>query len=56
MATQTMYKVIFNGAVMPDIYFLMDSAKAALNQLKESSCAGFGRIVLYDDQTGELGN
>lgn len=53
MATCTMYKIVFNGALLPDIYFSWDEANAAYKQLKESSCAGFGRVVLWDNETGE---
>lgn len=54
MATCTMYKIVFNGVVLPDIYFSWDAANAAYKAMKESSCAGFGRVVSYDDQTGEI--
>lgn len=54
MATQTLYKIIFNGVLLPDIYFCYDDAKQAFKAMQARSCAGQGRIVLYDDQTGEI--
>ena len=53
MATCTMYRILFNGVLLPDIYFTWDDASRAYDSLKESSCAGSGRIVLWDDQTGK---
>lgn len=54
MATCTAWKIVFNGCTLPEIYFNYDQAKASLRQLEESSCGGFGRVVLYDNETGEL--
>lgn len=54
MATCTMYKIVFNGVVLPDIYFSYDAANAAYKSMKESSCAGNGRVVLFDDETGQI--
>lgn len=53
MATCTMYKIVMNGVLLPDIYFSWDAASAAFKVLKESSGASVARIVLWDDQTGE---
>ena len=54
MATQTLYKIEFNGVILPDIYFSYDEANAVYKSLRERSCAGYGRVLLYDDQTGEV--
>jgi len=56
MATCTMYKIIFNGVLLPDIYFTYSEADAACQAMKENSCAGFGRVVTYDDMTNTIGN
>ena len=56
MATCTAWKIIFNNCVLPEIYFSYDVAKAQLRKLEETNCASFGRIVLYDNETGEVGN
>lgn len=56
MATCTAYKIIFNNCVLPEIYFSYDAAKEQLRKLEESSCASFGRVVLYDNETGQVGN
>lgn len=56
MATCSAWKIIFNGCLLPEIYFSYDAAKAQLRKLEETTCAGFGRIVWYDDQTGEVEN
>lgn len=50
MATCTCYRIIFNGVMMPDIYFTYADAKAAYYALKDRSCAGYGRIVAWDDE------
>jgi len=54
MATCTMFKIVFNNVVLPDIYFSYNEAQAQLKSLEESSCAGYGRVVFYDDQTGKI--
>lgn len=54
MATQSLHKIIFNGVLLPDIFFTYDDAKQRLKTLIESSCAGQGRVVRYDDETGEI--
>lgn len=56
MATCTAWKIIFNNCVLPEIYFSYDVAKAQLRKLEETNCASFGRIVLYDNETGAIGN
>lgn len=56
MATRTAYKIIFNNCVLPEIYFSYDVAKQQLRHMTETSCAGFGRVVTYDNETGNLGN
>ena len=56
MASSSAWRIIFNGCVLPEIYYSYDIAKEELAALEESSCGGFGRVVTYDDQTGELGN
>ena len=53
MATQTLHKIVFNGVLLPDVFFSYDDAKQHLKTLIENSCAGQGRVVLWDDQTGE---
>lgn len=55
MATCTAWKIIFNNCVLPDIFFTYDAAKTHLEHLKEITCAGCGRIVSYDNETGEAG-
>lgn len=54
MATQTMYKIIFNGVVLPNVYFSYSDATNAYKAMKESGMSGFGRVVLYDNETDEL--
>ncbi len=56
MATCTAWKIIFNNCVLPEIYFSYDAAKEQLRKLEESNCASFGRVVLYDNETGQVGN
>ncbi len=56
MATCSAWKIIFNGCVLPEIYFSYDAAKAQLHKLEESNCASYGRVVSYDNETGEIGN
>lgn len=56
MATCTAYKIIFNNCVLPEIYFSYDVAKEQLHKLEKSNCACFGRVVLYDNETGQVGN
>ncbi len=56
MATCTAWKIIFNNCVLPEIYFSYDAAKEQLRKLEETNCASFGRIVLYDNETGQIGN
>lgn len=56
MASSSAWKIIFNGNVLPEIYYSYDIAKEQLRSLEESSCGGFGRIVTYYDDTGEIGN
>ena len=56
MATCTAYKIIFNNCVLPDIYFTYASAKEQLKHLTETNCAAYGRVVSYDNETGEIGN
>ncbi len=56
MATCTAYKIIFNNCVLPEIYFSYDAAKEQLHKLEKSNCASFGRVVLYDNETGQVGN
>lgn len=55
MATRTAYKIIFNNCVLPEVYFSYSVAKEQLRHLTESNCAGFGRVVIYDNETGKLG-
>jgi len=55
MATATMYKIVlFSNTVLPEIYLSYDAAKQALKQICENNVATFGRVVLYDDETGQL--
>lgn len=54
MATQTLHKIIFNGVLLPDIFFTYDEAKQRLKTLIESSCAGQGRVVNWDDETNQV--
>ena len=56
MATRSAWKIIFNDCVMPDIYFSYDDAKKQLEHLTNTTCAGFGRVVFYDNETGAVGN
>ena len=56
MATCTAYKIIFKNCVLPEIYFSYDAAKEQLRKLEERNCATFGRVVLYDNETGQVGN
>ena len=56
MATCSAWKIIFNNTLLPEIYFSYDVAKAQLRHLEETTCAGFGRVVSYDNETGETGN
>lgn len=56
MASCTAWKIIFNGHPLPDIYYSYETAKEQLRRLEESACGSWGRIVLYYDDTGELGN
>jgi hypothetical protein len=54
MARNSCWKIIFNGCLLPEIFYNWDQAKAHLRSLEESSCATYGRIVGYDDETGEI--
>lgn len=54
MATCTAWKIIFNGCILPEIYYSYDIAKERLGKMEENSCGGFGRVVLYDDETNEI--
>ena len=56
MASSSAWKIIFNGNVLPEIYYSYEAAKSMLRNMEESSCGGFGRIVIYYDDTGEIGN
>lgn len=56
MATASCWKIIFNGCVLPEIFYNWDNARAHLKALEESNCASYGRVVRYDDQTGEIGS
>ena len=56
MATCSAWKIIFNGCLLPEIYFSYDTAKEQLRKLEETNCASFGRIVWYDNETGQVGN
>jgi hypothetical protein len=42
--------------LLPEIYFSYDTAKEQLRKLEETNCASFGRVVSYDNQTGQIGN
>jgi len=55
MATRSAWKIIFNDCVLPDIYFTFDAAMQQLRKLTETNCAGFGRVVSYDNETGAIG-
>lgn len=54
MARNSCWKIIFNGCLLPEIFYNWDQAKAHLRALEESNCASFGRVVSYDDQTSEI--
>lgn len=56
MATCSAWKIIFNNCVLPDIFFSYDAARAHLQHLTDTTCAGFGRVVSYDNETGQTGN
>ena len=56
MATCSAWKIIFNNCVLPEIYFRYEDAKEQLRKLTENSCAGYGRVVSYDNETGAVGN
>lgn len=56
MASSSAWKIIFNGHPLPEVYYSYDVAKAQLRCMEESACGAFGRIVSYDDETGEIGN
>lgn len=56
MATCAAYKIIFNNCVLPEIYFTYDAANQQLSLLIQKSCAGMGRVVSYDNETGQIGN
>lgn len=51
MATRTVYRIIFNNCMLPDFYFTWDEANSAYKSLKENSCAGYGRIVKWDNES-----
>lgn len=48
------WKVEFNGCLLPEVFFSYDAAKAYLRNLEENSCAGYGRVVIYYTETGEV--
>lgn len=54
MATQTLYKIILNGVLLPDIYFSYDDAKQSLKAITESAGPGCSRIVPWDDETNSI--
>lgn len=56
MATCSAWKIIFNNCVLPEIYFSYSAASEQLRILTQSTCAGFGRVVSYDNETGEIGS
>lgn len=56
MATCSAWKIIFNSTVLPEIYFSYSDAMNRLRAMIENTCAGFGRVVSYDNETGEIGN
>ena len=56
MATCSAWKIIFNNCVLPEIYFSYDQAKEQLRVLEKNNCASFGRVVTYDNETGQVGN
>lgn len=49
MASCTMYKIIFDGVLLPDIYFTWDEACERLHAM-EANSPRFGRVVLYDNE------
>ena len=54
MSAYTLYKIEFDGVLLPEIYFGYRAAEAALQRLKESTVAGFGSIRQYDEKTGQI--
>ena len=56
MATRSAWKIIFNKCILPEIYFSYAAAKEQLRKLESSNCASFGRVVTYDNETGQIGN
>lgn len=56
MATCSAWKIIFNNCVLPEIYFSYDAASERLCELTKNTCAGYGRVVSYDNETGQTGN
>ena len=56
MATCSAWKIIFNNCVLPEIYFSYEVAKEQLRKMEENTCASFGRVVTYDNETDEVGN
>ena len=48
----TAFKLVMNGALLPDIYFSWDAAVAARERLKENSIAASVNIVNVNSDTG----
>ena len=46
------FKIVVNGALLPDIYFSWDAATAARKRLKESTFASSVSIVNVNSDTG----